>query len=148
MLALANLAKDVQPPGLTDEEVQVRESWLTGQSQPHRGVTIYDKGEQIHDGTVGTQDIGYLCGIVFVSFRSTDAILPSDQIQTWVERTRRRLVDQRLPVTINNRSSPSEHVCIVLPGRELTNAKKFPNYLIRELTVSVWLRELNTNPQL
>lgn len=148
MTALADIVKDTQPPGITDEEVQVRESWLTGQGQPHRGVSIYDKGEQYNDGTIGTQDVGYLCGIVFAATRHTDAILPADQLQTWVERTRRRLTDQRLPVTIDNASQPSEHVCIVLPGRDLTNSRKYPNYSIREITVSVWLRELPTNPQL
>lgn len=148
LLAVARIVQDVQPPGLDEEEVQVRERWLDGNDSPYRGVSVVDLGEQYNDGTIGTQDVGYLCGLLFVNHRQGDAVLASDKIQTWVERVRRRLADQRLPVTITNSSAPSEHVAIVLPGKELTDPRKWPQHLIRQLVVSVWLRELPTNPQL
>ncbi len=142
LLALQKLAEDLQPEDVANEEVQIRTSWLYN-GEPMRGLTIYDMGEQYHEGTVGTQDIGYVCGIVFVRGRDGDAALYSDQVIRWRELLRRRLTDQRLPVTITNGSAPSEHVCIVeRSGEELTNAVKYPNYIIRKLTVTVWLREL------
>jgi hypothetical protein len=144
LLALEKLVKDLQPENLSGEEVRIRGSWI-GPGGPYRGVSITENGEQEDDGTIGTQDIGYVCSIVFAEFDDEDAILSGDQMIQWRELVRRRLTDQRLPVTITNLSSPSEHVCtIIKSGQDLTNKKKYPNYSIRRILVAVWLRELAT----
>jgi hypothetical protein len=102
-------------------------------------------GEQDDDGTIGTMDIGYVCGIVFCEFNDSDSVLSGDQMLVWRELVRRRLTDQRLPVTISNATAPSEHVAIVSKsGENLSNEKKWPRKNIRRITVSVWLRELPT----
>ncbi len=145
LLALQSVVKDLQPEDLGNEEVEIRPSWLIN-GNPMRGVSIFDMGEQYSEGTVSTQDIGYACGVVFARLRDGDATLVSDQLLRWRELVRRRLTDQRLPVTITNATAPREHVCIVeKSGEELTNLRKYPNYLIRKLTVVVWLRELPTS---
>lgn len=144
LLALEKLVKDLQPENLSGEEVQIRGSWL-GAHGPFRGVSIVEGGEQDDDGTIGTQDIGYVCSIVFAEKEDADAILSSDQMMQWRELVRRRLSDQRLPVTVTNISSPSEHVCIVLKsGEDMSNNNKYPGYHIRRILVAVWLRELAT----
>lgn len=148
LLAVARLIQDVQPPGLDEEEVQVRERWLDGNDSPYRGASVVDMGETYNAGVIGAQDVGYLCGLLFVNHRQGDSTLYSDKIQTWFERVRRRLTDQRLSVTIDNSTAPREHIPLVQSGRELTDPKKYPTYLIRQLVVAVWLRELPTNPQL
>ena len=143
LLALKNLAQDLQPEGLDDTEVEIRRSWLFN-GEPFQGISVCPAGEQYDDGTVGTQDVGYLNTITFVKFRAGDAILDSDKDLQWYELIRRRLCDQRLQVTITNDTAPSEHVCIVSQGRDLTNERKWPNYQVRQLPVAVWLRELPT----
>lgn len=143
MLALKDLIKSLQPDGLHDTEVEVRGSWLFN-GEPMRGVSIYDLGEQYDAGTVGTQDIGYVCGVVFASKDDNDAVLYSDMMLAWRELVRRRLTDQRLSVTITNATDPSEHVCkVIRSGESLTNPKKYPDYSISRLVVVVWLRENN-----
>ena len=145
LLALQVLVKDLQPEELANEEVAIRQTWLFN-NEPMRGVTIYDAGEQYSPGTCGTHDVGYVCGIIFVRGRDGDAALYSDQMIRWRELVRRRLTDKRLSVTITNASLPSEHVCNVeKTGEDLTNAVKWPNWLIRKLTVVVWLREIPTS---
>lgn len=145
MLGLKSLIKDLQPEGLMENEVEVRENWLSPSGDPYHGVSIFDMGEQYDEGTCGTQDVGYICGVVFAKFRATDAALSDDRIIRWYEITRRRLADQRSLVSITSPSAPAEHVCIVMPGRTLTDPNKWPNYLLRQLVVVVWMRELPTN---
>jgi hypothetical protein len=141
MLALEQVVLGLVPPDISNTEVVVREDWLSGTGDPFRGVSVIDMGEQYDDGTVGTADIGYLCGIVFVKGRTGDARLPDDKIMQWYEAVRRRLSDQRLPVYNYGITAPKEHVCVVLPGKTVTNPNKWPNYLIRQLVVAVWIRE-------
>jgi hypothetical protein len=144
LIALQKLVKDLQPDNLSDEEVQIRGSYI-GTTGPFRGVSIVEGGEQEDDGTIGTQDIGYVCSIIFAELDDYDARLSGDQMMAWRELVRRRLTDQRLPVTITNLSSPSEHVCtIISSGKNLSNRKKWPLYNIRAVVVAVWLRELAT----
>jgi len=143
MLALKNLVKDQQPIDLATEEVEVREDWLSATGDPFRGASIVYQGEQYSEGTIGTQDVGYVYGVVFAKLRSGDAVLPDDKLMDWYEKTRRRLMDQRaLTDPLIDASAPAEHVCIIMPGRTLTNVAKWPNYLIRMLVVAVWVREL------
>lgn len=143
LLALQKLVKDLQPENLAGEEVEVRGSYLLN-GEPIRGVSIYDMGEQGNDGTVGTMDIGYVCGIVFAELNDFDARMSSDQMPAWRELVRRRCTDQRLPVTITNGTAPSEHVMKVLNPGEVMSTKKNPNYSVKRITVVVWLRELPT----
>lgn len=144
LLALEKLVKDLQPDNLTGEEIAIRGSHI-GPSGPYRGVSIVEMGEQDNDGTIGTQDIGYVCGIVFAEFDDADAILSGDQMAAWRELVRRRLTDQRIPVTITNLSSPSEHVAIIIKsGEDISNRKRWPNYNLRRIVVAIWLRELAT----
>ena len=142
LLALRDLVQDLQPANLTTEEVKVRRNYLHN-GTPFRGVTIYEIGEQTDEGTVGTQDIGYICGIVFCEKHDGDAKLASDQMVQWRELVRRRLKDQRLNVTIVNGTNPSEHVCVILRSGEDLNNKKYPNDNVKRITVAVWLREAN-----
>jgi len=145
MEAIANLVKDLQPEGLVDAEVAVREDWLSATGDPFRGASIIDMGEQYDDGTCGTQDVGYIVGIVLAKMRSYDATLSDDRVMRWYEQIRRRFADQRVLVTIADPNAPKEHVCIVMPGKTLTNPKNWPNYIIRQLVVVSWMRELNTS---
>ena len=144
MLAIEGIVKDLQPTDMVDGEIAIRESFLNTTGDPMRGVSIVDMGEQYDDGTVGTQDIGYIVGIVFAKFRSGDATLSDDKIIQWYEQVRRRFSDQRVLVTIGDASAPKEHVCIVMPGKTLTNLKNWPNYIIRQLVVVSWIREVPT----
>lgn len=144
MLAIQKTVKELQPPDIAEEEVQIRPDWLDSNGTPYRGVSIIDMGEQTDEGTCGTQDIGYIVGIVFAEMRTADAVLSDDKIMYWYEITRRRLIDQRLNTVIAGPAMPAEHVCIVMPGRTLTNPQKYPNYLIRQLVVAAWHRELPT----
>jgi hypothetical protein len=140
LIALEALVKDLQPDNLAGEEVAIRGNWVG----PYRGVSIVPMGEQDNPGTVGTQDIGYVCGIVFAELSDYDAILAGDQMESWRELVRRRLKDQRLSVTITNSSDPSEHVMIILrSGEDLSNPKKYPNWSIKRILVAVWVRESN-----
>jgi hypothetical protein len=143
LVALRSLVHDLGPENLSDEEVQIRGNWLQN-GQPLRGVTVMALGEQYDPGTVGTQDIGYVCAIVFAEFDDYDARLTGDQMLAWRELIRRRLTDQRLNVTIPGATDPSEHVCRVLrSGESLSNPNKYPNYSINRTVVVVWLRENN-----
>ena len=142
MLSLKDLMLGLNPFDITEYEVEVREDWLSSTGDPYRGMSIIDMGEQYDGGTVGTSDIGYLCGIIFAKGRNTDATLADDKIMQWFEAARRRLVDQRLLITMSSPTSPREHVCIVLPGKTLTDPRKWPNYTIRQLVVASWIREL------
>jgi hypothetical protein len=144
-LALVNVVKNQQPEGVADEEVALREDWLSGTGDPYPGISIVYQGEQYSEGTIGTQDIGYLYGIVFVKYRTGDAVLPDDLLMSRYEKVRRRLMDQRVigPPLVAD-STVAQHVSIVMPGKTLTNVSKWPNYLIRMLVVAVWLRELPT----
>lgn len=143
LLALKNLVLELQPDNLHSAEVEIRSSWLYN-GQPMRGISIYDAGEQEADGTIGTQDIGYLCGIVFASKDDNDARMTSDQMQEWRELIRRHLTNQRLSVTITNVTAPREHVCKMLrSGENLRHPNKYPGWSITRMVVAVWLRELN-----
>lgn len=143
LLALESLLRSMDLDDLTDEEVRIRNNWLQN-GQPKRGISIIDEGEKYSDGTVGTQDIGYLCGIVFVDGATYDDPMDNDRIKSWVETIRRRLTDQRLNVTIAGATDPAEHVMVVeRSGEHLTNPAKYPNYKIRRTVVAVWLRENN-----
>lgn len=143
MVALQELVLSLQPADCHDTEVAIRPSWLFN-GEPMRGISIYDLGEQYHEGTIGTQDIGYRCGIVFAQKDDMDATLDSDQLIAWRELVRRRCTDQRLNVTIPGATDPAEHVMIVSrSGEGLTNPKKYPNWAISRVVVSVWLREVN-----
>ena len=143
MQAMADLVVSLRPRDLASAEVAVREDWRQNDSDVFRGASVVDMGEQYDEGTVGTQDVGYLIGIVFAKFRTRDAKLSDDLIQLWYETVRRSTVDQRLGVALDDDSQPKEHVMILMPGRTLTDPKRFPNYLIRQLVVSVWQREVN-----
>lgn len=144
LVALQKLIKDLQPANLSEEEIVIRGSHI-GSGGPYRGVSIIDMGEQDNDGTIGTQDIGYVCGIVFAEFDDYDAQLSGDQMASWRELVRRRLTDQRIPVTITNLSSPSEHVAVIIKsGEDISNRKRWPNYNLRRIVVAIWLRELAT----
>lgn len=145
LLAVAKLVRDQQPEDLSDEEIQVRESALDNNGSPFRGLSITYMGEQYSEGTIGTSDIGYLCGILFAKGRTGDAVMPDDRIQLWYELIRRRLQDQRSLVVIGDETNPREHVCIVLPGKNVTDPNKHPNYLLRQLVVAVWVRENTTS---
>lgn len=142
MLALKDLILGLAPTDLAYEEVEVREDWLSSTGDPYQGVSIVDQGEQYDDGTIGTQDVGYICGILFAKKRNYDAALADDKIIQWYEQCRRRLADQRLLVPWVSPAAPREHINIVMPGRTLTDPKKWPNYLIRQLVVVSWVREL------
>jgi hypothetical protein len=145
MLALQSIIKGLQPEDISDPEVEVRESWLSPTGDPYRGVSIVDFGEQYDDGTISCTDVGYLCGVIFVKGRTADAVMPDDRLMGWYETTRRRLMDQRVPVYDYGITAPKEHVAIILPGKTLTNPDKWPNYLIRQLVVAVWIRENQTS---
>lgn len=145
LVALRDLIKDLQPDNLADEEVQIRGSWLGNDGQPFRGITVMPLGENLtNEDTIGTQDIAYLTAIVFVEHDDHDARLEDDQMLAWRELVRRRLLNQRLSVTIVNSTDPLEHVCRVLrSGESLRNTNKYPTYNITRTVVSVTLRELN-----
>ena len=145
MLALKDVVIGLQPEDMEEAEVEVREDWLSGTGDPFRGVSIVDQGEQYDDGTVGTQDIGYIVGLIFVKKRTGDASLSSDKLMRWYELVRRRLSDQRLLAGMYGPEAPKEHICIVMPGKTLTDPKKWPNDLIRQLVVVSWIRELPTS---
>lgn len=143
-VALRDLIKSLGPDNLSDEEVQVRGSWLNTDGNPHIGISVVPLGEQADPGTIGTQDIGYVMSVVFVEKDSYDARLTGDQMLAWRELVRRRLTDQRLEVTIVNQTDPSEHVCrISRSGESLRNPNKYPTFNINRMVVVVWLRELN-----
>lgn len=142
MVALRELVLSLQPEEVTSAEVEVRGGWLYN-GEPMRGITIHELGETYHEGTNGTQDIGYICGIVFAQKDDLDAQLTDDSLLAWRELIRHRLTDQRLNVTLTN-NTPSEHVVIVnRSGENLTNPKKFPNWAISRIVATVWLRETN-----
>lgn len=141
LLGLKELVLSLQPEDITDMEVEVRDGWLFN-GEPMKGVSIYEAGESSRSGTIGTQDIGYMCGIAFVREREGDAALSSDRIMRWRELVRRRLQDNRLSVPIANKTDPLEHVCLVQEaGKNLTNLKKYGDWVVRHLTVGVWIRE-------
>lgn len=140
-LALVDLIRDEQPDTLAEEQIKLREDWLDGTGSPYDGVSVVYQGEQYSDGTVGTADIGYLYGIVIAKRRTADAELYDDKLMLWYETIRRRLQDQRSLVILSDSTAPREHVCIVMPGRTLTDRKKWPEYLLRMLVVAVWIRE-------
>lgn len=142
MLAIEAVVKDLQPTDMVDSEVAIRETYLSPTGDPFRGLSILDMGEQYDDGTVGTADIGYIVGIVLAKQRSYDATLSDDKIISWYELIRRRFQDQRVLVTLGDATAPKEHVCVVQPGRTLTDPKKWPNYIVRQLVVVSWIREL------
>lgn len=141
MLALQTIVKALAPDDLNDLEIEVRDSFQSSGGGLFRGVSILDMGEQLADGTNGTTDVGYICGIMFVTSSTGDAIMPDDIMPYWYETVRRRLVDQRIPVAQYGLTAPKEHVCRVLPGATITNAKKWPQYAVRQLVVAVWVRE-------
>lgn len=145
MLALKDIVLGLNPFDVSEYEVEVRENWLSSTGDPFRGISIVDMGEQYDDGTIGTTDIGYICGIIFAKGRTTDAALADDKIIQWYEQIRRRVSDQRLLVTTYGITGPKEHVCIVMPGKTLTDPNKWPNYIIRQLVVVSWIRELTTS---
>ena len=138
--ALQKLVKDLQPEGASNEEVAIRGDWVVNGSAP-LGITISPGGEVYDDGTIGTMDIGYLCFITFVQGDDQDAVFTDDSMQAWRELVRRRLKDQRLNVEIHNSSAPAEHVVRVYQPRDLSN-KNYPNRVISQLPIAVWLREL------
>lgn len=142
MIALKDLVEALAPQGVSEGEVQVREDWLGSTGDPYQGVSIFDMGEQYDDGTIGTMDIGYIVGIVLAKHRSFDSGLSDDKIQQWYEAMRRRMADQRLLVPWSSAAAPKEHVMIIMPGKTLTDPKKWPNYIIRQLVVVSWIREL------
>lgn len=145
LLALRDLAITLQPRELGDFEVQVRNDWLYN-GDPMLGLSIYPLGEQYGEGVNSSQDIGYVCGLVFACKFDQDAILASDRMLAWRELLRRKLTDQRLSVTIANSTAPKEHVCILVrSGEGLTNPNKYPGWIISRIVVSVWLREQNPN---
>ncbi len=142
MLAIQELIKGQVPEDLSDEEVEVREDWLGSTGDPYQGISIVDQGEQYNDGTIGTEDVGYIVGIIFAKHRTFDSVLSDDKLVGWYEQTRRRLLNQRLLVPWYGPTAPREHVVIIMPGRTLTDAKKWPNYTIRQMVVVSWIREL------
>ncbi len=142
LLALEALAKDLQPENAEGAEIHIRRNYLAN-DHPARGISIVPAGEVYDDGTVGTMDVGYICDFYFVQKYDMDAQLNNDGLQAWRELIRRRLKDQRLTLTIVNASNPSEHVVRVYQPRTVSN-KNFPGYLITQLPVAVWLRELPT----
>ncbi len=144
MLAIQEIVVGLTPTDMVYSEVAIRENWLNTTGDPMRGVSIIDMGEQYDDGTVGTADIGYIVGVVFAKFRTGDATLSDDKIIQWYEQVRRRFQDQRVLITLGDDSAPKEHVCIIMPGKTLTDLKKWPNYLVRQLVVVSWIRELPT----
>jgi hypothetical protein len=140
--ALQKLVKNLQPDGVADEEIEVRGDWVVNNA-PADGISIHPGGEVYDDGTIATMDIGYLCFITFVQRNDMDARLTDDSMQQWRELVRRRLKDQRLSLEIHNSSAPSEHVVKVYQPRDLSN-RQYPNHVISQLPVAVWLRELPT----
>lgn len=142
MVAMEAIVKDLQPEGLVDSEVAIREDWLSTTGDPFRGCSLVDMGEQYDGGTNGTNDIGYIVGIILAKMRSYDSILSDDKLTKWYENLRNRFKSQRVLVTIGDDTAPKEHVCIVMPGKTLTNPSKYPNYIIRQLVVVSWIREL------
>ncbi len=143
MAAIEDIVRDLQPEGLVDSQVAIREDWLGPTGDPYYGASIIDMGEQYDDGTCGTSDVGYIVGIVLAKMRSYDSILSDDKVMQWYELIRRRFADQRVLVTPEtDGTSPKEHVCIVMPGKTLTNPNKWPNYIIRQLVVVSWVREV------
>lgn len=143
LLALQKLIVGLRPDNLSGEEIRIRGSWL-GTTGPHRGVSIIEAGETKNDGVIGAQDVGYVCHIVFAEFNDYDALLSSDQMMAWRELVRRRLTDQRIPVSMTNQTAPSEHVAVMIEsGKDLSNPKKWPNYNVKRIVVSIWLRESN-----
>lgn len=144
LLALRDRIKDLSPDGVGDEEVQVRDHWLGPNNEPYRGITLYDGGESSRDGTIGTQDVGYVCGVCFCKHREGDATLASDRLMQWRELIRRELDGSRLSVTIVDATDPLEHVCIVSEAGRNLSSGKYPSYWIKHLTITVWLREIGT----
>lgn len=145
MQAIANLVLDGQPKDMAQAEVAVREDFRSNDTDVYAGASVIDLGEQYSEGTIGTQDVGYLVGIVFAKFRTRDATLSDDTLQLWYENFRRSTIDMRLGVDLADDSKPAEHVMIVQQGKNLTNPKLWPNYLLRQIVVAVWQRELNAD---
>lgn len=145
LLAIREIALNLNHTDLTEDEIQVRDDWKTVTKDPMRGMSIVYMGEQYDDGTVGTQDVGYITGIILAKHRTADSTMADDKIIQWFEQLRRRLADQRLLITLYGPTAPKEHVCIVMPGKTLTNPDNWPNYLIRQLVVVSWIRELPTS---
>ncbi len=143
MQAVADFVTEARPRGLASQEVAVREDYRQNDTDLFRGASVIDMGEAYADGTIGTQDVGYLIGVIFVKFRTRDAVLSDDLIQLWYEIIRRSSMDMRLGVDLADNTLPAEHVMIVQPGKSLTNPKLWPNHLIRQLVVAVWQRENN-----
>lgn len=144
LTAMQSLVQGLAPSTLANAEVVPREDWKNTNGDIYRGVSIIPMGEQYAEGTVGTQDIGYLVGLIFARFRQNDATMGDslDTMLLWYETVRRNIVDTRLSVNLTA-GSPKQHVMIVMPGRTLTNEKNWPNYYIRQMVVSVWHRENN-----
>jgi len=142
MSAVQSLVQGLAPTTLANNEVVPRESFLQNDSDLFRGVSIIDMGEEYSEGTVGTQDVGYLVGLIFVRFRQRDATMADDTLQLWYETVRRNVVDARLSVNLTV-GSPKQHVMILRPDRNLTDPKKWPNHFIRQMVISVWHRENN-----
>lgn len=142
MLAIQEIIKAMAPDGLGDAEVEIREDWLGSTGDPYEGISIVDQGEQYDDGAIGTMDVGYITGILLVKHRTYDSVLADDRITQWYESFRRRFADQRLLVPWIGPTAPREHVIIMMPGRTLTDAKKWPNYTIRQMVMVSWVREL------
>lgn len=142
LVALQKLIKDLQPDDVSTAEIEIRGDYLVN-GVPADGISITPEGETYDDGTIGTMDVGYLCNITFVQRDDQDARLSDDSLQQWRELVRRRLKDQRLTVTIANNTAPSEHVVRVYQPRQISNTK-YPNFVISQLPIAVWLRELPT----
>ena len=139
--ALAGLVKSLRPDGLSSLEVAVRDNYLTG-DKLHYGVTIMDLGEQYHDGTIGTDDVGHRCGIAFVTKESYDGLLTSDNVQAWRELIRPYLRNRRLPVPFSTTVDlVKEHVCRAFTWSPRLDRRRFPHDSVSGLGVAVWLRE-------
>jgi hypothetical protein len=142
MSAVASLIQNLELPTLSANMVAPREDYRQNDTDLFEGASVVDMGEQYDEGTIGTQDVGYLIGVVFARQRQRDAIMADDTLQFWYESLRRVATDARLAVNLTS-GAPKEHVMNVLPGHTLTDPKRFPNYLIRQLVLAVWQRENN-----
>lgn len=145
LLALKALVLALRPDNVAHSEVEVRKSFQIGEMPPFRGVTLHELGEEHDDGTIGTEDTGYRCGVTFVEREDFDAALAGDQLYAWRELIRRHLKNQRLNVVLSGSpEAVKEHVCRVAPPREPNyEKKKFPGLHVQQIVVTVWLREVS-----
>lgn len=144
LLSLRDLVRDLGLDGLDESEIEVRgdeAEWLSGTGDPYRGVSLIDLGESYANGTIGTQDVGYLVGFVLAEMRSMGAAMADDRLVSWAETIRRRLMDQRAIDSLNHPAGPREILVKILPGKTLTNPTRYPNYKIRQLVAACWQRE-------